>query len=104
MPPTAVAVIRDHPAASAANIALGVGWRRSGHQADGFGLKKRRNTGRPGHMIQKLHKLSRRSDPSRSRIHPIDVELVRIFRVLTDIDDLVRSAVPLTILRHLHRS
>src|ERR1700758_5484839 len=29
--------------------------------------------------------------------------LVRIFRVLTDVDDLIRSAVPLAILRYLHR-
>src|SRR5579871_6490808 len=53
-------------------------------------------------MVQKLNKLCGRGNPPITRIHAADVDFVRIFRVLTDVDNLVRPALSLTIAADLH--
>ena len=98
MPPAAVAIVRDHPASGVARITLRRSWGGSGHSANCFWFEQRRNTGRSGNVIEKLHKLGRRSDPSRTRIHAVNIELVGIFGILTDVDDFTGSALPLTII------
>ncbi len=102
MPPVSCSVVADHPAAGVAGVALWVGGGGGGHDFDGGGFEERGDAGCPGDVVEELDELRGGGDPSAVRVHAGDVEFVRVFGVLADVDDFVGCALTLLVGGDLH--